>query len=91
LERLRGIKDIITDVEQFLQREAADNIKFVDDHIAAMKVELLDHRRSIATTTWWVCFVIWVLHLAIPLILGALAVWMVWEDALAALFGSPLM
>jgi hypothetical protein len=46
-----------------------------------MKVELLDYRRSIAKTTWWVCFVIWVLHLAIPLILGALAVWMVWEDA----------
>ena len=87
LGRLRGIKDIVTDVEQFLEREAADNVKFIQDHIGAMKVELLDHRRSIANITWWVCFVIWVLHLVIPLSLGAFAVWLVWEDALAALSG----
>jgi hypothetical protein len=31
LGRLRGIKDIVTDVEQFLERKEADNVKFIQD------------------------------------------------------------
>jgi hypothetical protein len=88
-ERLGSIKDIVTDVEQFMQRGVAQNAKCIEHQFATTKSEALDYRRSIAKTTWWVRLVIFVLHLAIPLSLGALAVWMVGKGAWAALSGLP--
>ena len=84
-ERLRSIKDIITDFEQFLKQDVTQNTKFIEDHFGSIKVSVLNYRRSITKTTWSVRFFIFVLHLAIPLSLGVFAVWLVWEGAWAAL------
>jgi hypothetical protein len=83
--RLRSIKDVITDVEQFLKREVVDNVKFIQDQLGSMKVSVLEYRRSLAKTTWWVRFIIVGFHLAIPLTLGVFALWLVAEGAWAAL------
>jgi hypothetical protein len=84
-EHLRSIKDVITDVEEFLKREVVDNVKYIEDQLGGMKVSVLDYRRSIAKTTGWVRFIIFGIHLAIPLGLGLFAAWLVAEGACAAL------
>ena len=83
-ERLRSIKDIITDVEQFLKREVVEN-QFIEDQLGSMKVSVLEYRRSLAKTTWWVRFIIIGFHLTVPLTLGVFALWLVAQGAWAAL------
>ena len=83
--RLRSIKDIITDLEQFLAQGVEDNVKFLADHLASMKVEVLDYGRSIIETTRLVRFIIIGIHLVVPLALGLVAVWLVAEGVGAAL------
>jgi hypothetical protein len=92
-QHLRSITTIMEQIEQFVAQGATDQVKFVEDHFAGIKVEVLDYRRSIAKTTWWVRFVVFVLHLIVPLGLGAIAVLMValtdWVRPELAGFCSP--
>jgi hypothetical protein len=62
------------------------SVEFME-RVVKIEAMLLDFQRSIAKTAWWVRFAFFVLHLTIPLSLGALAVLMVGEGAWAALSG----
>jgi hypothetical protein len=87
LERyLKGLVHFMERFEQHAKEQGVpDGGKYIGDHFAGIKVNALEYRRSIAKTTWWVRFVIFVLHLTIPLALGMFAVWLVGEGAWEAL------
>ena len=72
---LTGLRHFIRQFEQYAEAHGVpDGGKYIGDHFAGIRVEALEYRRTIATTTWWVWFVIFILHLIFPLTLGAIAV-----------------
>ena len=62
-----------------------DNVKYIEERLEGMKVEVLGYKRSISMTTMWVRFNMFGVHLTIPLALGLFAVSLVTEGVLAAL------
>jgi hypothetical protein len=67
----RYVHDLVEGFEKHAEARSFDqNVKYLLDQFASAKASALDCQRSVAKTTWLVCFVVFWLHLIIPLSLG---------------------
>ena len=72
---LNGLRHFMSQFEVYAEEHGVpDGGKYIGDYFAGIKAEVLKYRRTVGTATWWVWFVIFILHLLFPLTLGAIAV-----------------
>jgi hypothetical protein len=71
---LNGLRHFMSQFEEHAKEHGVpDGGKYIGDHFAGIKAEALEYRRSVATTTWWVWFAIFILHLLFPVTVGVIA------------------